>query len=354
MHDEAMRRARLRHHRLASPARSVTAAAQSAAATQSQDFWSGRLALALRTRDGRVSQVDRAYDRGMLVRTWSQRGTLHTVAAADVRWMLLATSARQLHADARRIADLGLDTETVGKAETLIVDALAGGNRLTRAEVAKLWEEGGVSPGGQRGYHLLFTLAVRGVLVWGPTVHRDGREPGEQYAVLLDEWVTDSASPSDPTTELFVRYVAGHGPATTRDFAWWSGLTLGAAREAAAAAGARVRRIDDELFAAPTPPRASSAAPRTVALPTFDEYYISYEDRRITADEHARAALGPGANGMVRPIILHDGAVVGIWKPPGLARRTQDDASFELFPGAPITSDEARVAVEYSMAALIS
>lgn len=351
----SLRRARLRHHRLAAPARTPADAARHLTATQSQDFWGGRLALASRSRVDGVSAVDRAYDRGAIVRAWTQRGTLHTVAAEDVGWMLSVTAARMLQADAKRLRDLGIGADDVSRAETLAGGALHGGGRLTRAELAAVWEAGGVSTAGQRGYHLIVTLALHGILVWGPVVHRDGIEPREQHLVLAEEWIRETASPADPLAEFFARYIAGHGPATARDFAWWSGLPLTTARAAAAAAADRVRAVDDEpepRYASPAPPRTAPDAQRTFALPTFEELYIAYADRTVAASPDALAAAGPGANGMVKPLLVHDGEIVGVWKPPAMAQRATGEATFDLFADAPLAPADARSAIDRTMAIL--
>ena len=87
--------------------------------------------------------------------------------------------------------------------------------------------QGGVSTARQRGYHLLVALSLRALVCQGPVVPRESGPTREQYIVRTDEWVTDAASPADPLAEFFVRYIASHGPAGARDFAWWSGLPLG-------------------------------------------------------------------------------------------------------------------------------
>ncbi|GAA4781857.1 winged helix DNA-binding domain-containing protein [Microbacterium gilvum] len=349
----ALRRARLRHHRLNARASSVADAARHLTATQSQDLWGGRLALASRTRGAAVSHVDRAYDRGAIVRAWTQRGTLHTVAADDLAWILSVTGPRMLVLEERRMADLGLSRDDVARAEAVARGALRGGGRLTRAEIAAVWESGGVATAGQRTYHLIAALAVVGVLVWGPVVHRAGVEPREQHLVLAEDWITASTAPADPEAELFVRYIAGHGPATVRDYAWWAGLALTPARAAAERAADRVRTVADEggdpLYASASPPRASADAPRTIALPTFEEYYIAYADRGRVCTSEVLAAAGPGANGMVRPVIVHDGEIVGLWRPPAMAVRATGEASFELLEGADGSPEDVQGAVDRAL-----
>jgi hypothetical protein len=328
---------RLRSHRLTAPAATPTDAAAHLLAVQSQDFAGGRWALAVRARGApsRV-EVDAAFERGELVRAWTMRGTLHIVPARELAWILSVTAERQRRAAAAVHRREGLDPGEVGRAERLASLALRGGGRLTRDELFGVWEAGGVVTAGQRGYHLLVALALRAAVCLGPVVPRAGGSAREQYVVRADEAITDAAAPPDPLAHLFERYLAGHAPAGARDFAWWSGLPLTLARRAAEAAGDRVRVIDDDpepqyVPAGPAPRRAASA-PDVVALPPFDEYYLSYADRtRVCAPEDA-VRVGPGSNGMVRAVILDRGRVAGTWTPA----RAAAGAAAAAEPFAPV------------------
>ena len=309
---------RLRSHRLSAPAPTVTAAAEHMLATQGQEFWGGRWALAARTRGApTVRDVDAAFDRGEIVRSWTMRGTIHVIAARDLAWVLAITAERQHRAAAGVHRAEAIDAAELAKAERLTLTALAGGDRLTRKELFAVLEAGGVSTERQRGYHLLVALSLRGAVCQGPVVPREGGPTREQYIVRTDEWVTSAASPADPAAEFFARFVASHGPAGARDFAWWSGLPLGVARAAAEAASARLTVVADDgepVYVASAPaPRRSPAAPAVIALPPFEEYYLSYADRTVPCAPEFLAAVGPGQNGVVRPILVAHGRVVGVW-----------------------------------------
>lgn len=313
--------ARLRSHRLSAPARTVTDAAAHMLAVQSQDFIAGRWALAARARgDVGLKAVDRAFDRGALVRAWTMRGTLHIIPARDLGWVLSITGERQLAQAASRRRQLGIDEALLATARTAIAPALRD-RGVTRPEAFALWEAAGIDPRDQRGIHLLGELAMRGEICQGPVVKATG-VAREQRFVPVDTWVRDAAKPDDPLAELFVRYIDGHGPAGVADFAWWSGLTLGQSREAAARAAGRVSEVEEGLFVAASLPRRSSAAASAFALPAFDEYYISYADRTaVCAPEHL-ASVGPGKNGMVRATIVEHGRVIGCWTHAAAALET--------------------------------
>lgn len=344
---EALRAERLRSHRLTAPMPTVTAAARHMLAVQSQDFAAGRWALAVRTRGSpTLRTVDRAFDRGDIVRAWTMRGTLHTIPASDLRWVLSVTGERQRQQAASRHRDLGIDDEMVAAAGRVLRPRLLDGG-CTRAEVFALLASIGIDPTGQRGLHLLFTLTIDGLICQGPVVPASTASgiTREQRFVLVDEWVPVSAAPDDPLAEFFVRYIDGHGPAGAADFAWWSGLTLGAAREAASRADGRVVEVEAGRFVAASRPRRSAGAARVHALGAFDEYYISYADRTTVCAPDDLAAVGPGKNGMVRPVVLADGVAAGVWRVPPTPASGGVEPVIDLFRPDEVDDAEVRVAL---------
>jgi hypothetical protein len=329
-----LRTERLRAHRLTAPAATVADAAAHMLAVQAQDFWGGRWALASRTRnEPAVRDVDAAFDSGVLVRSWTLRGTLHLIPAVDLRWVLSATGERQWRQAASVRRSIGLADSDLDRAEMLLRAALTGGGRLTRAEAFDLLAAGGLDPGGGRGLQVLYALSVRGVLVQGPVVQRESGLTREQYLVLMEEWVRDAPAPADPVVELFVRYIVGHGPARADDFAWWSGLPVTVARQASARADARVREIEEGMFAASIPPRRTPHMPAVFALPTYEEFVISYADRSVALADGAWERVAPAANGIVRPVIVADGEVVGVWTHSRAVGRHLEAPVAELFDG---------------------
>ncbi|WP_091492316.1 winged helix DNA-binding domain-containing protein [Microbacterium pygmaeum] len=342
---------RLRSHRLSAPAATIADAASHMLATQAQEFWGGRWALAARTKgDPTVRDVDAALDRGEIVRSWTMRGTIHAIPARDLMWVLGVTGERQHRAAAAAHRREGLDADQFRTAERAALDALAGGNRLTRKELFEVWERVGVSTAGQRGYHVLVALSVRALLCQGPVVPRESGPTREQFLVRTDEWVTDAASPADPTAEMFVRYIASHGPAGARDFAWWAGLPLGVARTAADAASARLSLVadvgDPQFVAAEPAPRPSPSASDVLALPPFEEYYLSYADRTIPCAPEFLSRIGPSMNGIVRPIILARGAIIGVWTHSVAVGRHGDAPIPELLAQGAASDAEVRAALE--------
>jgi hypothetical protein len=285
-------------------------------ATQAQDFAQSLWAVGLRTPGATRSDVLAALESGEVVRTLPLRGTLHLIPAEDLRWMLGLTSPRMLRGASTRFRDLDLDQATLDRAEKVVARELAGGGSATRDEFMKLLERNGISAEGQRGYHVIFFLCQRQLICWGPP------RGTQQALVLVDEWISKSREldRDESLREFALRYFAGHGPATVRDFAWWTKLTLTDARAAIAAASGELTELTlngvsywiatSELDAA----AASGSTAAVHALPGFDEYLLGYEDRSLALAEEHSGRIVPGKNGIFLPLIVAKGEVIGTWR----------------------------------------
>ncbi|MBS1907338.1 MAG: AlkZ family DNA glycosylase [Actinobacteria bacterium] len=337
---------RLRSHRLTAPAPTPVAAARHMLAVQGQEFLGSRWALGIRSSGATtLASVDAAFDRGELVRTHTMRGTLHVIPAEDVRWVLSVTGDRQLRQGASRQRRLGIDVTLLTRVEAAFRERLADGGR-TRAQLFEDLSAIGIDPSEQRGMHLIYALNVRGILVQGPVVHRDDAVSREQLFMLAEEWIPETPPPGDPLAELFVRFVDGHGPVTVDDFAWWSGLPITVAREAVERGRARVSEHAEGVFVSAVRPRRAAGFDdaATLALPMFDEYYISYADRTAVASEQSMALIGPGKNGMVRASLLSAGRIAGSWTHSAAVGRHREEPIPEIFGGGTAPDPAAVVA----------
>ena len=284
-------------------------------ALQAQDFANALWAVGLRTKGATRSDVLAALERGEVVRSLPMRGTLHFIAAEDLRWMLSLTSARILQATRTRFASLGLDPETLARSATLARKELAGG-AVSREEFMKLMSGNGISTEGQRGYHLIFYLTQQSLVCWGPP------SGTQQALVLVDDWIPAQAlSHRDIALAQFaLRYFGGHGPATERDFAWWTKLTLADVRAAMAACGDALTPLTHRgtrYWIASTELAAAAGGRLGAAvhsLPGFDEYLLGYQDRAIPlTPEHSQRVV-PGNNGIFLPTITANGRIAGTWR----------------------------------------
>jgi hypothetical protein len=281
-------------------------------AVQAQDYLGALWALGLRLPGVVEAAVEGAVVDRSIVRTWPLRGTLHFVAAEDVRWFLDLSGARTVARAAGRYRQLGLDEATFAKSRRVIVRALERGGQLTRAELAAALERSGVATDGQRLIHLLNRSALEGL-----TCYASRR--GKQFTfALLDEWAPPSKrlSREEALAELTGRYFRSHGPATLEDFVWWSGLTTADARAGLEAEGGRLRRevCDGQTYwLSSTEADAGGARPAAHLLPAFDEYTVAYKDRAaVLHPSHTRRP--DAATAVLGPTVVLDGRAVGTWK----------------------------------------
>ncbi len=321
-------------------------------AVQAQDYHQAVWAIASRTKDAKLADVERAIEERRIVLSWPMRGTIHAVPPEELRSMLRLLAPRRLAQDKRRMEQLELSEAIVERCSRLVQDELGGGKRLTRDDLMRLFEEAGIGTAGQRGYHLIWRLAQAGVLCLGP---RDGKQ---QTFVLADEWLPPEAGEpekDEALARLAIRYFEGHGPATDRDFAWWTGLTLTEARQAIEAA--RDRLIPNKLESREFREAAEPASAGRLAveeefedsvylLAGFDEYLLGYADRSDVLPEAVFPYVVPGNNGVFMPLVVIGGRIAGLWKRKPKARSI--DFEFRLAgPAQPYRDRLIREAERY-------
>lgn len=283
-------------------------------AVQAQDYSSALWAIGLRSPGSTEQDVECAVAERKIIRTWPMRGTLHFVAADDVRWMLRLLTPRVLSGTARRVRELELDDAAFAKSRKVLTRALQGGRCLTREAVLEHLEKAGLSPAGGRGYHILFRLAQEELICFGP---RSGKT---HTFVLLDEWVPKSriCDREESLARLAKRYFDSHGPATLQDFVWWTGLSVTDARAGIAGAAGKlvcVRLEGVEHWGPEETPAQKSAGDAAVAfLPAFDEYLLGYKERGAVLEPVHGGKVNPGNNGVFMPVVLLRGRVEATWK----------------------------------------
>jgi hypothetical protein len=295
-------------------------------AVQAQDY-AGSL-WAVGQRAGRLTDADveQAVSRREIVRTWPMRGTLHFVAPENARWMLALLTPRIVARTGAMRRRLEIDQEVLARAANVISLALRGGRLFTRNAVYRLLESARISTEEQRGLHIIWLLAQDGLLCFGP------RQGKQHTFALLEEWLPGLRSlPRDEAlATLAERYFESHGPATVKDFAWWSGLALGEAKAGLEAAKSRLFREDSggASYWMKSSPRSassrggtgtaarrsvSSSVPGVLLLPAFDEYMVGYADREAALEEALRSRPISAAEAL-SPLIVRGGRAIGTWK----------------------------------------
>ncbi|MDB6017259.1 MAG: hypothetical protein JWR19_1748 [Pedosphaera sp.] len=282
-------------------------------AMQAQDHPGALWSIGLRLAGATEADVQQAVAERSIVRTWPMRGTLHIVAAADVRWMLELLTPRIIAGSASRVKDLELNDAIFARCGKLFVKALQGGKQLTCDEMHAVLERARISTASQRGYHILWRLAQERVICFG------AHEGKQATFALLDEWVPQAKSleREQALAELALRYFTSHGPATVPDYIGWSGLKAAEARAGLAAVSSQLVKetIEGKVYwMSPERTVGREIASTIYLLPGFDEFMLGYKDRSAALDGRHAQKIIPGNNGMFMPTIVKGGRVVGTWK----------------------------------------
>ena len=285
----------------------VLAAVGRITAVQAQDPRGFRLAVRARTAGGGASDVDRALteDRSLVV-DWLCRGTLHLVRSEDHHWLHALTAPRQATSNARRLQQEGVDAAAAERGVAAVSRAVREDGPRTRVQLREVLEAAGVRTEGQALIHVLGLASLRGLLLRGPVVD------GEQAFADPESWLGPRPSLPDRDvllSELARRYLAGHGPASDRDLAAWSGLPLGDARRGLAGVRGLVD-LGDSLLSLGTGRTDRLPAPRL--LGPFDPVLHGWASRDLVVP-----AGGVGVvtdNGLFRPTALVDGRTVATWR----------------------------------------
>ena len=301
---------------------SVPEAVRTMTAMQAQDLQAALWAVGQRVPGARVDDVRGALDRAEIVRSWPMRGTLHVMAPEDLKWVLAITSDRLIRGMAGRHRELEIDARDVEASRDAALE-LVQGRSATRQQLFVAFEAAGQSTAGQRGIHLLAMLCQRAWLVQGPLAGN------QQLIKAFDEWIPKSREldRAEGIAELLLRYMLSHGPATERDFAWWSNTPLTEVRAALALVKDQLVGLEFDgatyWLSPATAALLGDGVPgqRTVlALPGFDEFLLGYTDRSLVLAPADADKVVPGGNGVFKKTIVSGGQVIGTWTRAGTSK----------------------------------
>lgn len=336
--DELVRLRLIRQKLRAPHAASPEDALKNLLAVQSQEFPYARWSLAQRTTGSTAGQVEEAVAGGRILRTHILRPTWHFVHRDDLRWLMELSRPRLHLGNQATYRQTGIEPAEAARSDAVLAEAVAGGRHKTRDELAAILEHAGFPAHGLRLAYLVMHAEINGVLVSGTPFRSKGGALKQRYG-LFDERVPAGSLDRDAAlARLALRYFGSRGPATVKDCAFWSGLTmtdirhglrvaadenpgllesftvdgaefhLGPADYAASAPGAGASG------SANTPesetPGDADRLPRVDLIQCYDEYIMGYSQTRHYLG--GTLPFFPGEN----PIhaVLLDGRFAGFWR----------------------------------------
>lgn len=297
-------------------------------AIQAQEPTMAKWAVGVRLKAGTLQKVERALEKGEILRTHVMRPTWHMVAAEDIRWMLKLSSRRILQAVDSYSKGRGLEmTESFyAQSNRLLEKILMGNKSLTRQEIAAEFNRVGVCADDHRINYFLTRAELEGIVCSG--VEKAGKFTYallEERAPLVAELTKDES-----LARLAKNYFRSHSPASLQDFIWWSGLSTTEARQA-------IYLIEPELITETAEGQdfyihescnlKGRMAESVHLLPSYDEYLISYKKRTdvLPLEHHPKAFNNFGT---FYPVILYKGKVIGNWKKAIVKNQPQINISF--------------------------
>jgi hypothetical protein len=227
---------------------------------------------------------------------------------------MLELTGPRVHAfNAYYCRQLGLDEGVLRQCTALLVKALEAGRHRTRKELETTLAHSGIAATGMRMAYILMHAELNGVICSGPPKGK------QQTYALLAERAPEARelSRAEALAELTLRYFTSHGPATVKDFRWWSSLAVAEIKTGLALVGSQLQRqaVDDvTYYFAAGPPASRPPSPTVHLLQGYDEYIVGYSESKYVLDVAGAARWTAQDRPTFNLVVLLDSQVAGFWK----------------------------------------
>lgn len=286
-------------------------------AIQGQEYAQSKWGIGLRLPHLDDEAIEKEINGGKIIRTHLLRPTWHLVAAADLRWMLMLTAPRVNAINAYMYRKMELDATIFKRCHRLIEKALQGNKHLTREELNTLFAANGILCDGVRLTCIMMHAELAALIC-------SGKKQGNQITyALLEERVAPvkEKTRDEALLELTKRYFKSRGPATLKDYATWSGLSLTDCKKGIALSGSLFTKeiLEKETYYF----EAQKLMPlnnRLALLPIYDELIMGYKNRDAILPFNQENKKTVAFDNTV----LLEGQVTGTW------RRTLKTKSIDL------------------------
>jgi hypothetical protein len=309
-----------RHHLLDDAAEDAVTICRNMCGVQAQVMSAAYLQLWTRNHAITRAEVEDAlWKTRTLVKTSLMRQTLHLIPTDEFAIYISALRPTRLAQAMRVMERCGITREESEALIPRIMDILSAGP-LSRPAIAaairpkaskrvRFWME--------NSWSLVRLPVAEGLVCYGRG------EGNEIVFIRTDHWLPKLKAELLPATEaqcaLFRKYLRAYGPATVTDFSHWAGLPMQDVKLLPALLEAELcelpgdkkscflLRDDEEVL------KGSVAGKTSVRLlPNFDSYLLAHreKDHLLSAQYYKRVYRNQG---WISPVVLVDGAVVGVW-----------------------------------------
>jgi len=256
---------------------------------------------------------DALWKKRSLVKTSLMRQTLHLVPTEDFPLYIAANRRTRVNSTFSIMARLKITRDEADALSELILDALKAGplprpaiTAAVRPKVSKrvhAWMD--------KVFSIVRLPVFEGRVCYGPG------EGNETTLVRTEQWLP----PQEPVeevqaqAELLRRYLRAYGPATLKDFAHWSGISMAEVRALRPLVDAEVAEYDGVLVLREDMKALQSASfsqSSVHLLPYFDVYLLAhrFKEHFLKPQFYKRVYRNQG---WISPVVLIDGEIAGVW-----------------------------------------
>jgi len=242
-----------------------------------------------------------------LIKSWTNRGTMHLFSADDLPLFLHEGRTRFLRPVDTLESDAYISADRKAYFADLIVDAVAQG--IDEREALKtVCEKAGMTENESQSLFDPWGGTIRALCEAGRIYHKVQEKKAYQLCPAFEPMAEDSAR-----MELARRYFTHFGPATIKDAAYFFGTTQTKVKSWLNQLPVSETSLDGKSYFYIDYGLPADELPACLFLAGFDQLMLGYEktESLFLPKEHMRNIWGLA--GIVRPAILVNGTVVGWW-----------------------------------------
>ena len=242
-----------------------------------------------------------------LVKSWTNRGTMHLFCAEDLPLFLHAGRTHFLRSVDTLESDAYISAARKAYFADLIVDAVARGIE-EREALKAICEKAGMGETEGKSLFDPWGGLIRALCETGRLCHKVQEKKAYQICPAFRPMAEEPAR-----LELARRYFTHFGPATVKDAAYFFGTTQTKVKTWLKALPVSETVLDSKTYFYIDDGLTDGTIPDCLFLAGFDQLMLGYEktESLFLPREHMRDIFS--LSGIVRPAILVDGNVVGWW-----------------------------------------
>ena len=283
-------------------------------AMQAQDYNYFRWAIGIRQCTPQLAQLQEAFAKAELLRLHLLRCTVQVVSKTDIGWLLPLCEERNLSTlqSWQKNISTAFAQNYFEEVTHALRELFVGGKSLSKKAIANRLTTLGLLPDDKLLNPLLLRAEIEGLLCSGVM---QGKEA--TWALLSGRVPATTVIPFDEALKrLAQKYFRSHSPASLEDFTWWSGLPKMQCKKAIEGIASELEEVlveSTSMYLYRNNFEVTDYAKTMHLLPPYDEYLIGYKSRWVALDKK-HEAKAHNKFGIFKPVILHEGRVVGNWK----------------------------------------